>query len=443
MRTQVAKLRETIGSSLWFLPSMLVVAGSALAFLLVALEETIGEEAVRRLPLVFGAGPDGARGMLTAIAGSVLGLAGITFSTTLVALSIAAGTYTPRILRHFLTDRGNQLVLGTLLATFVYSLLVLRTIRAGEGEFVPSLAVSGAVVFALVDLGIFIYFIDHITQSIQTTTITENVTNDTTRTIETLFPDRIGVGAATDDVTSEPENPRGGTPVPAPRSGYIQIIDAERLLDLVARYDAVLWMERGIGDFVAENTLLATLSPPGRADDEAVRCLQNLYGIGKERSIGQDIGFGFRQLTDLALKALSPGINDVTTATTCIDRLGELLRYVGERKIPSVRRYDEGGRLRVIAKRPDYAELMGLAFDQIRVAGKAQSAVILRMLRVIQELAEATDSPNRRRVLLEHATLIRDAADAGLDDRSDREQVRRQLNRLAETLADAGMVGTL
>lgn len=443
MRIRVAKLGETIGSSLWFLPSILVVAGSGLAFLLVGLEGTVGQEALRRLPLVFGAGPEGARGMLTAIGGSVLGLAGITFSSTLVALSIAAGTYSPRILRTFLSDRGNQLVLGTLLATFVYSLLVLRTIRAGQGEFVPSLAVSGAVVLALVDLGIFIYFINHVARSIQASTITENIAKDTRRTIDKLFPERLGSGEPAAEATAEPDHLRTGHPVLAPQSGYIQLIDADELLATAARNDLVLRMERGVGDFVVEGAPFAILSSPGGVSEEVVRHLQDLYEIGNERTIGQDVNFGFRQLVDLALKALSPGINDVTTATMCVDRLGELLRYVGEREIPPICRYDPGGRLRVIARRPGYADLAGLAFDQIRVAGKSQAAVMLRMLTVIRDLADATDSEDRKLVLLEHTNLIRDAADDGLGDRSDRDRVQRELDGLGSVLQNVGVVSAL
>lgn len=159
MRAQVSRLWEAVRSSLWFLPSVLVIAGAVLAVVLVESEEALGVRAATRMPLVFGVGPDGAREMLSAIAGSVLGLTGITFSSTLIALSLAASTYTPRILRNFMRDRGNQVVLGTLLATFVYSLLTLRTIRAGNPEFVPSLAVTGALLLALLDLGLFIYFI--------------------------------------------------------------------------------------------------------------------------------------------------------------------------------------------------------------------------------------------------------------------------------------------
>jgi len=434
---------EAVRSSLWFLPSLLVLAGAALALGLLGLEDSVGEEALERLPFLFGAGPEGARGMLTAIAGSMLGLAGITFSSTLVALSLAATTYTPRILRNFLRDRGNQIVLGTVLATFVYCLLVLRVVREGEQPFVPSLAVTGALILALADLGLFIYFIDHIAQSIQASTIAENITKDTRSTIDDLFPGRVGVSAGEPEEEPEPPGLDEGVPVLAPRAGYIQIADLEELLGLTVELDLVLRTEQEIGDFVARGAPLATLAPRERADGEATRRAQRTFGIGKERTPRQDVAFGFRQLVDIALKALSPGVNDVTTATICIDHLGDLLRTLGEREMPSAYRRDGEGWLRVIARRPSWVDMLDLAFDQIRVAGGGQAAVILRLLGVIADLASATESRKRRRALLEHANRLRDTADSGFSDRPDRERVGRELDRVGRALGDVGDVETI
>ncbi len=441
MHTQLTKLWEEGRSSLWFLPSILVTASAVLAFVLVGLEGIVGEKALRLLPLVFGAGPDGSRGMLTAIAGSVLGLAGITFSSTLVALSIAASTYTPRILRNFLRDRGNQTVLGTILGTFVYCILVLRTIRAGESEFVPTLAVTAAILLALVDLGLFIYFVNHIAQSIQATTITASIANDTKRAIDTVFPERLHGAEVEND--AEPERVSSGQTVPTPRSGYIQIVDHEQTLEFALRHNLMLQMERGVGDFVAEGAPLVTLIARDRVEDDAVRDLQQLYGISKERSVRQDVEFGFRQLVDIAIKALSPGVNDVTTAVTCIDHLGDLLRYTGDRRMSAHHRRDENGRLRVIARTPTYSDLVGIAFDQIRVAGQSQVAIMLRQIGVIEHLAIAIRPPDRRRALLDHLNLIGAAADRGLSDEADRQRVAQALDRVGAELRDVGVVRTL
>ena len=441
MQAQWNKIGQTVFSSLWFVPAILVFVGAGLALGLVQLEETVGQEALHRLPLLFGAGPEGARGMLSAIAGSVLGLAGITFSSTLVALSLAASTYTPRILRNFLRDRGNQIVLGTVLGTFVYCILALRTVRSGEGEFVPSLAVTGAIVLALADLGLFIYFIDHIAQSIQAVTITENIARDTRKTIDRVFPERVGPRAGMAEEDPVPEDMPEGVPVSASRAGYIQFADSDEMLKLTTEHDLVLWMERGIGDFVAEGAPLATLTPMDRANRATVKRATRLYSIGKERTFRQDAAFGIRQLVDIAIKALSPGINDVTTATNCVNYLGDLLRYLGEREMPAIYRRDAEGQLRVVVRRPSYTKMLDLAFDQIRVAGASQVAVSLSLLGVIEDLASTSESPDTRRALAQHAELIRSAADSGLTDGSDRERVRRALDRIGHILKDARFLG--
>lgn len=444
MPAQVARLWEDLSSSLWFVPALLVSFGAALAFLLVGLEDTVGRQFVESVPLAFGAGPEGARGMLSSIAGSVLGLAGITFSSTLVVLTLSASTYTPRVLRNFMSDRSNQLVLGTLLATFVYSILVLRTIRSGNSggeEFVPTLAVTAAVLLGLVDLGAFIYFVHHIAQSIQVSTITSGVTRETRGTIDHLFPQQIG--KSEEEVDVEPARLAEGTPVPAPAAGYILFVDSEELLNLTTKRDLTLRMEKGIGEFVAEGAPLALVTPQDKVTGNVIEEIQGLYGLGKERTLGQDVEFGFRQLVDIALKALSPGINDVTTAITCIDYMGSLLRRVAGREMPSRYRYDEQGRLRMIAQGPTFKSMVALAFDQIRTAGQSQAAVGLRVLEVLEDLATATESPKRRRVLLEQANLMGKAADTGVQDERDRERINEQLERLRDALRDVGPVTAL
>ena len=441
MRAQASKLWETARSSLWFMPSILVGIGIALAFALVALEGTAGTRLLRWLPVAFGAGPDGARGMLQAIAGSVLGLAGIAFSSTLVVLSLSASTYTPRVLRNFTRDLGNQIVLGTMLSTFVYTLLVLRTIRSGENggeEFVPTLAVAFAVLIAVLDLAVFIYFVHHIAQSIQVSTITAGVAKETKGRIDDLFPEHLGKRP---DEVAEPEEPRerlNGVPVPAPRAGYLLLVDQDDIMELTTQHDLTLRLERRIGEFVAEDAPLALVAPGDRVNSELIEKIQQACALGQQRTLSQDLEFGMRQLVDIALKALSPGINDVTTATTCLDHLGDILRQLVPRAMPPRYRYDERGTLRVIAIPPTFDRLMGLAFDQIRTAGRSQTAVLLRMLAIIEDLGSVSESPSRRRTLLYHAELLGKAAERGIQDEHDRGLISAELETVHRSLLAGG-----
>ncbi|MDQ3327934.1 MAG: DUF2254 domain-containing protein [Chloroflexota bacterium] len=441
MQAQMFKLWKTARSSLWFMPSILVGIGIALAFALVALEGSAGTRLLQRMPIAFGAGPDGARGMLQTIAGSVLGLAGIAFSSTLVVLSLSASTYTPRVLRNFTSDLGNQIVLGTLLSTFVYALLVLRTIRNGEngGEgFVPTLAVTFAVLIAVLDLAVFIYFVHHIAQSIQVSTITAGVAKETKARIGDLFPQHLGKGPDEVDEPHEPRDRLVGARVPAPQAGYLLLVDEDDLMDLTTEHDLTLRLERRIGEFVPEGATLAMVAPRERMDTELVAKIQQTCALGQQRTLSQDVEFGMRQLVDIALKALSPGINDVTTATTCLDHLGDILRQLAPRAMPPRHRYDERGALRVIAPGPTFDGLMGLAFDQIRTAGRAQAAVLLRMLAILEDLASVSESPSRRRTLLLHAKLLGKAAERGLPDERDQGRISAELETVLRSLLVGG-----
>lgn len=441
METQGSKLWQTTRSSLWFMPSILVSVGIVLAIGLVALEGTAGSRLLEALPIAFGAGPDGARGMLQAIAGSVLGLAGIAFSSTLVVLSLSASTYTPRVLRNFTSDLGNQVVLGTLLSTFVYALLVLRTIRSGESggeEFVPTLAVSVAVLLGVLDLAVFIYFVHHIAQSIQVSAITIGVAKETKGRIEHLFPHTLGRDLEDVDEPEDPTDHPDGAPVPAPEAGYLLLVNEDEMMELATRHDLTLRMKRRIGEFVPEGAPLAVVLPRERLTDDLVREVQRVYALGEQRTLSQDVEFGMRQLVDIALKALSPGINDVTTATTCLDHLGDLLRQLTPREMPPRHRYDDGGALRVIATGPIYAGLVGLAFDQIRTAGQSQTAILLRMLAIIADLSSVTEASARRRTLLVHAELLGKAADRGIQDERDQERISAELARIRMSLLAGG-----
>ncbi len=438
MQTQISKYWELVRASLWFVPSVLVGLSALAAFGFVRLDETLGAQSVDDIPFVLGAGPDGARGMLTAIANSVLGLTGVTFSITIVVLSLAASQYSPRILRNFMADRGNQIVLGGLLGTFVYALLVLRSVRSGEQEFVPSLALTVAFVFALTSLGLFIYFIDHIATSIQASTIADDIAKATTRAVDRMFPQ--GAGIPSDDVEEEPVELPEGEPIHSHTSGYIQSVDTDGLIELLEKHDLALTMERGVGEFIVQGRPLATLSSHGEADHRCIKEIRALYAVGKERTLQQDIEFGVRQLVDIALKALSPGINDPTTAVNCIDHLGAVLARLVGREIPPRRRYDESGRLRLIARGTSFPLLMDLAFDQIRAVGNNYPDVLDRLLAVLEDLSGTTQGTARRLALLEHANRITRAADRELEEESGRQMINSRLERVGRLLSDVGVV---
>ena len=393
------QLWSNLRSSFWFMPSMIVVASIALAAVLIEADSAVSDRWLAQWPRLFGAGAEGARGMMSTIAGSMMTVVGVTFSMVLMVLAMASSQYTSRILRNFIRSRVTQVVLGIFAGIFTYCLIVLRTIRSGdEGAFVPNLAVSFGFVLALGGVGALIFFIHHIASSIQASSIIASVAEETIAAIDRLFPVNLGQGPGDDDDEQplRPPSERKWRAVMAGESGYIQSVNSAALVRLARDRNTIVWMDHGIGEFVVQNTTLASLALEEPPDQATIDALQATFSISRHRTVDQDAAFGIRQIVDIALKALSPGINDTTTAMMCVDYLTAILARIAPRQIPSSRRYEEG-ELRVIAKGPTFESLLAESFDQIRSNAKGDVAIMSRMLGAFQTLASLTASPRRRR----------------------------------------------
>ncbi|PKO89066.1 MAG: DUF2254 domain-containing protein [Betaproteobacteria bacterium HGW-Betaproteobacteria-10] len=439
------KLKRFMGNlrtSFWFVPSLIVGASVVLALILIEVDALVSKEWLTRLSFLFGTNAVGARGMLTTIAGSMMSVVGVTFSMTLVTLALASSQYTSRILRNFMRDGITQVVLGIFAGIFTYCLIVLRTIRGGESVFVPSLAVFFGMLLAIGGIVVLIFFIHHIASSIQASSIIASVAEETLATVDKLFPGALGEEPVEDDADQArlllPE--RSWQTVPAKGNGYIQSVDNEALLRLADENKLIVRMERGIGMFVVHGTALASLSldePPG---EEIIAALQNAYSISRHRTPEQDTAFGLRQIVDMALRALSPSINDTTTAVMCIDYLTAILARLAVRSIPSAYRF-EAGELRVIAIGPSFASLVAESFDQIRGSAQGNLAVLLRMLGALQTIASLTASVGRRQVLREEMACIAELAARTIQSPHDRARFENRLSRVRAALASAGPSG--
>lgn len=384
-------------SSLWLVPALVVGTSMGMAVLLIELHGVVGIDVAVRWPRVFGAGTDGSRAMLSAIATSMMTVAGVVFSVTIVALSQASTQYSPRVLRNFMRDRPTQVVLGVFVGIFAYCMVVLRTIRSGpDGEFIPALAVLGAMLYAFGGIGFLIYFIHHTAQSIQASFIAARIAGDTAACIRNLYPEEIGAGVQ--DVAP----PRFGVPaqwhpVSSRSEGYVVAIAAQEVLDFAIASGRIVRLPRP-GSFVVEGATLVEvggLGPP--QDDEADR-LRSWITLAPQRTVEQDAAYGLQQLVDVALKALSPGINDPTTACLCIDRLSALLCLLARRRLPDPHRVAQE-RLRVIAPVPDFASYVTQSFRPIVRHSRGDVQVLARVLQALRALRGFTDDPRRLEVL--------------------------------------------
>jgi uncharacterized membrane protein len=432
-------LWSNLRASFWFVPSLIVAFSTVLALGMIEVDSSGSRDWMADWPRLFGAGAAGARGMLATIAGSMMTVVGVTFSMTLVTLALASSQYTSRILRNFMSDRVTQVVLGIFAGIFTYCLIVLRTIRGGdEGGFVPSLSVAFSVVLAIGGIGTLIFFIHHIASSIQASSIIASVAKETLVAVDRLFPEKPGR-----ELTDDEADPsllllptRNWQAVMARRNGYLQSVDNAALLRLAQAHKTIVRMDRGIGEFVVQNTPLASLALENPPDQEIIAALRAAYSIDRFRTVHQDCAFGIRQLVDMALRALSPGINDTTTAVMCVDYLTVILARLASREIPSSRRY-EAEELRVISVGQTFASLVAESFDQIRGSAEGNVAIMLRMLGALQTIASLTDSPSRRRVLREQVEWIAELAERTIESPPDRTRFENRLAHVREALETA------
>jgi uncharacterized membrane protein len=390
------------------------------ALVLVDLRMSAGLTSEPRWFLTFG--PEGARAILAAIVGSMITVAGLTFSVTMLTLQLASSQFGPRLLRSFLRDRGNQVVLGTFISTFIYCLLVLRTVRGTEeASFVPHLSVAAGVLFAVASLAVLIFFIHHTAHSIRLETILANLADETREAVERLYPQEVGQEPPPASVAL-PDFDREGRLIPAGHGGYVQIVDDEPLLSLASKHDIVLRLDAGPGRFVVADEPVLTAWPRDRVTNEASAALAGAIVVGDERTPRQDLDFSLRRIVEIAQRALSPGLNDPTTACYCIDRLREALMHLARRERPSGLRSDEAGRVRLVAEAAVPGEAARSAFAAVARYGMGDADVVRHLLSAITAVAAVTP-PLGRQALEALATDVRaeaakaapafDAADLG------------------------------
>lgn len=335
-------------------------------------------------------------------------------------------------------SRVTQVTLGIFAGIFAYCLVVLKTIRYGDTEFVPGLAVFFAFVLALGGIGVLVFFIHHIASSIQASSIIASIAKDTIGSIKRLFPERLGHGP--DEEEDQEQVLRSLEEmtwhvVPAEVNGYIQSVDNDALLRLARDRKTVVRMERGIGAFVVQNTVLASLALDDPPDQETIEALNAAYSIGRFRTVEQDPAFGIRQIVDMALKALSPGVNDTSTAVMCVDYLTAILAQLASRKFPVSLRY-ESDELRVITISPTFETLLAESFDQVRGSALGNVGIMIRMLGAIETLANLTASPRRRRALHEQVLWIAELAGRTTESAHERERLARRLKMVRAVLGD-------
>jgi uncharacterized membrane protein len=421
----VRRIRETF----WWRPAALVAGGILLAEVLVLTDRLLDTTSWSQ-GSAWQLGVEGSRGLLTAIGSSMLGVAATAFSITIAVIATASSSYGPRLVRNFMTDRSNQLVLGSFVATFVYALLVLRSVRSadedlGTDAFVPFLSVHLAILLALLDVAALVYFIHHIADSIQISTLAVRLRDELASVAHREYTDPPQEGRR-DVAEARSEARSRGHAVTASEAGFVVSVDRERLVDISAAAGGIAVMDVTAGDHVITGEPLLHSTSGGEHDEALAACIQ----VGGARTPVQDARFAVQQLVEMAVRALSPGTNDPYTARNAIQELGAGLSVIVAAGPPPAGWVDDDGGLRLVVAVPSPRDLVDEALTDLRVHGSSEPFVVREILRLGNRLLTAGGDAEVDQLVRRHTALVLDAfAESGSDADTTR------LREIASTMA--------
>lgn len=427
---------ESFRSNLFFVPLLLLLVGGALAQLMLWVDVRIEADGTV-LPEIFRSTVDSARALLSTIATATITVAGIAFSVSLLLFQLASSQYSPRVLHGLFRDTFTKRVLGLVVATFTYCLLVLRAVRGqieeGGAPIVPNLSVIVALLLGILSILAIVAFINHTAHSMDATDLIRRITAETRAQVERLAePPEESDG---DPEPAAPQAPEGAFEVAASRDGWVQQIDDRGLLAATDE-GSTIRVETFPGDFVPRGAVLCYVWPEPEDPRHATREVREAIHLGRTRTMQQDLAFGLRQLVDVALRALSPGINDPTTAGEVISHLGGILRDILVRDLPPGFRSDGRGRRLFYPYRVDHGRLVELAFEQIRQAGASQPAVVRRLLDTLGPLARHVEESG----YADRAAMVRQQARKALQALATHQPLEDDLRVLEEHAEAQGLL---
>lgn len=425
MRAVLRNLLDDLLSSLWFVPGLMVIGAIGLSVALVEVDRRLLPDLEERVSFVFGGTPDAARDILAVIAGSLITVVAVAFSVTLVVVQQAASQFSPRLLRNFTSDLGNQVVLGTYIATFVYALLVMRQIRVssdGQDAFVPALALTTGILLAVISLALLVYFIHHTVQSIEVTSIVNHVRNETDGELQRMFPSALGRAPADAPgyrEIAELSPDRFGsheTVIESSTAGYLRQVDENGLMDFAEGEVRLVKVSVRVGDYVPRGGQLVVVRSITPLTEEKAAEVEKAFIISVNRTLHQDPLFGIQQIVDIALKALSPGVNDPTTAEQCIAPLGDLMGQLVESEFPSPLRIGRDGAY-LLVNRPSFADFMDASFSRIRRSSQGNVHVTCFLLKTLEDIARRTRTDERAKaVRAQVVDVLRSLRDGSLSE---------------------------
>ncbi|HET7313280.1 DUF2254 domain-containing protein [Salinisphaera sp.] len=436
MRARAYEFWELARSSFWFLPSLMMLVGLVLFAITITIDEL--HLTGRFLHRVFySGGPSNATNLLQALTGAMVAIATVVFSTMMVVLTLATSQFGHRLIRSFMRDRANQAVLGIFLATFVYCMLVFHMVgNDPKNQFVPGVSISVGFVLALFATCTLIYFTHHMAELFSAPEVLETVGVEFDQAIHRMYP-AAESGEVIRDGDRAPELGSAAQEIQAHDGGYVQAIGVEALLEIACNHDVVIESRVSYGDYVLPGNVVARIHGAALDDEKAGHVIRE-YVLGRSRLTDHDLVFAINQMAEIAVRALSPALNNPFTALDCVNRIGRSLAILIERPLPAEGVTDKSGEIRVVIRLPSFQDLLDAAFMPIRNYGRTSVITMREMLRVIAKLAPLTRRDEERRALARHAETILEAAGHGLCERVDLERIRASFADTRQALAAVG-----
>jgi len=403
-------LWNRLTSTFWFIPCVIILGAILLSMFLVHIDSitSFSEEGFAGSFIVKSS--DSARSILVTIAAAMMGVAGTVFSVTLVALTLASSQFGSRLIKNFMYVRLNQVVLGAYISTYLYCLLVLNAIKDNDGYiFIPSISIMVAIFAAIANIILIIVFIHKIAISIQADKVISDISDYISKQFKNLYPHKMGQENE-EGLTVDAENLKiiftFNIVLKSPKSGYLQYVDGEKLIKLISKIGGVLHLHSRPGQYMVAGMDIATLYIHENIAQERLNKIVKQFVIGKTKMAQQDLEYSIHQMVEVAVRALSPGINDPFTAIACIDNLTSTLCTLVQIKLPSPYRYDEENKLRVIAEASDFEGVLDAAFNQIRQFSNGSPAVMIRLLEALTRINEFTRDEHYKKTIFKHAKMV-------------------------------------
>ena len=420
MSARFGKLRAKLRYSFWFLPTVITLATAGLSLLLDLVDR---QNETPRLLVWISLDVQGMREILVMVASSMITVATTAFSIVIVALQLASGQLGPRLLRNFIRDRSNQVAFGVFIGTFVYCLLLLRNLGNGtRASELPVIGFLGAMALTFTGVAVLIFFIHNAALSIQKDRVIARVSGELMESLDLLYPKTIGdpppmVGSGEAQSQRLPVDSLSGwedaEPLVLKDSGYIQAVDADKLMRVTQRANLAVYLIKRPGDFVSRGAVVARVRSEAELDRRTRKRLADVFILGIERTQQQDVGFVFDQLVEIAIRALSPGVNDSFTATRCIDRLTDALAVVARTAFPSPYRFDPEGQLRVVTNPVNFPVLISQVLYPVAEAAAGHSAVILGLFRSVEEIANVSTERHQQQPLFRFLSYVDSLSEHG------------------------------